>query len=130
MSQPTILYRLFDVDGTLLYVGITGSLGQRWEQHVATKHWWDQVTRTEIERFPDRDLAAAAEKVAITTERPIYNLVRPLQQRPSVGVNYRYSEEEHQLWKIAAIQQGQSFKEWIRRSLNEAAQSGRNREAS
>ena len=127
---PTILYRLFDAGGTLLYVGITGSIGQRWEQHVASKHWWDEVTRTEIERFPDRDAAATAEKAAIENEHPRHNFVsRPRVKSPQTGINYAYSAGEHRAWKAAAALKGQSFKEWIRRALNEAAAENQEKKA-
>lgn len=43
VSGRTYLYRLFDRQGALLYVGITGDLGQRWKKHMREKHWWGQV---------------------------------------------------------------------------------------
>ena len=44
ISVPTTaLYRLYDDDGELLYVGITDSPGTRMAQHKAQKAWWGDV---------------------------------------------------------------------------------------
>lgn len=66
------LYRHYDKDGRLLYVGITNDPGKRWEQH-RNKDWWHDVTRTDIERFPDRESVSMAELDAIRNEKPWWN---------------------------------------------------------
>jgi hypothetical protein len=66
------LYRLFDDEGHLLYVGITGDLGQRLGDH-SIKRWFPLVVRITLEWFPHRAAARLAEKRAIGTERPRYN---------------------------------------------------------
>lgn len=72
MGTRTDLYRHFDADGKLLYVGISLSALQRTMSH---KHsgWWEMVTRIEIERHNTRDEALDAEREAIKTERPEFN---------------------------------------------------------
>ncbi|MFE7485489.1 GIY-YIG nuclease family protein [Streptomyces sp. NPDC057552] len=69
----TALYRLFDAQDTLLYVGIAEDPKSRWAQHAADKTWWPQVTRRDIEWLPDRKLAEEAERSAIEGEGPIHN---------------------------------------------------------
>lgn len=72
-AQRTALYRLFDRDGRLLYVGITGKPSGRWRQHSADKPWWDQVADRKLEWFDARPIAADAEVEAISSESPLYN---------------------------------------------------------
>lgn len=69
----TTLYRLFDVEGELLYVGITSALGSRLSAHRRTQPWWDEVAETAVEAFDDRRSALAAEREAIETEGPRFN---------------------------------------------------------
>lgn len=68
----TALYRHFDADGRLLYVGISLSAVQRLAQH-ATSDWSAEIRRVEVETFPDRVSAATAERESIRREQPIYN---------------------------------------------------------
>lgn len=72
--RPTTLYRLFAQGGTLLYIGIGGNPGRRFEQHAADKPWWSEVSRVTVEHFPDRPDALAAELNAIRKESPKYNV--------------------------------------------------------
>lgn len=74
-DRPTDLYRHFDADGRLLYVGISLSTAARLTQHRATSHWFHKIARVEIEKHPSRHTALKAEKQAILNERPICNLL-------------------------------------------------------
>ncbi|MFF0822499.1 GIY-YIG nuclease family protein [Micromonospora haikouensis] len=71
----TSLYRLLRADGQLLYVGISLNLGVRWKTHSGKKPDWSLVARAEVEHYPSRDAALDAERTAIQTERPIWNVV-------------------------------------------------------
>jgi hypothetical protein len=70
----TELYRHFDVDGRLLYVGISRSSKVRLSRHRRS-HWFGEIVRIEIERYPTRQAAEAAEIAAIRLEKPLYNVV-------------------------------------------------------
>lgn len=74
-DHRTALYRLFDAEGALLYVGITVNVEQRWTEHERAKPWWPQVAEKRVEWFENRPLALTAELQAIKTERPIHNVV-------------------------------------------------------
>lgn len=76
IDQRTALYRFFDADGRLLYVGITHQPTTRFSQHAKNKAltWWPDVARKEIVWLNSRELAAEAEIVAIKTEKPQHNL--------------------------------------------------------
>jgi hypothetical protein len=70
----TELYRHFSVSGELLYVGIANCTVSRLKGHQRGSSWADQITRIEIERFPDREAAMEAERLAILNENPRYNV--------------------------------------------------------
>lgn len=71
----TTLYRMYDGDGSLLYAGIAVDPGRRLIQHKATKSWWPQIARLELEHFTDRREAMQAETFAILNEHPKWNIV-------------------------------------------------------
>lgn len=73
--ERTALYRLFDTDDRLLYVGIANNPERRWKQHAYEKAdlWWHEVTDRTVEWFESREKAAAAEIIAIRAENPRYN---------------------------------------------------------
>ena len=72
-KNPTDLYRCFDRDGRLLYVGISLTTAYRMSQHRSVARWWDEVARVEIEKHPDRATALSAESAAIKSEEPAHN---------------------------------------------------------
>jgi hypothetical protein len=73
-AGPTELYRHYDASGALLYVGISLSAIERLRQHRATAEWFDQIARIDVEVFPSRKEAVAAERHAVRTEKPKYNI--------------------------------------------------------
>lgn len=75
MTESTTLYRFFDAQDRLLYIGIAGNPGRRFHQHAQEKPWWPQVTRSTMEHHPTREAALVAEKAAIQTEHPLWNVV-------------------------------------------------------
>jgi hypothetical protein len=68
------LYRHFDDQDVLLYVGITESLGDRTNSgHARTSDWVQFAVRAEAEWLDSRDLASSAERDAFEHERPVFN---------------------------------------------------------
>lgn len=74
-AKPHALYRFFAEDGALLYVGITNNPARRFTQHGVDREWWHEVETIRMERHPDREAVLIAEKLAIQTERPRYNVI-------------------------------------------------------
>ena len=72
-SNPTCLYRHFDAEGKLLYVGISLNAVARLYQHSLGARWFRSIARIEVEWHPCRRSAIAAEIGAIQAERPLHN---------------------------------------------------------
>lgn len=77
-GRGTTLYRLYDDAGDLLYVGIAGNPGRRFEQHAKDKPWWSEVASIDLEHHPDRTAAMEAERAAIQAEHPPHNIVHAI----------------------------------------------------
>ncbi len=90
MTVTTTLYRFFDSDDRLLYVGIAGNPGRRWTRHAADKLWWGEVKRAEMAHFHSRQEALDAERDAIISERPIHNVVHARSGPPVVQPRVRH----------------------------------------
>lgn len=72
--ESVAVYRLFNFDGALLYVGISDNPKRRFAQHARDKGWWYLAVRWEVEWYQDRNAALAEEARAIREEVPAYNL--------------------------------------------------------
>lgn len=75
MNEKTALYRLFNADDRLLYVGISNDPKVRWKQHLGDKSWAPDVVMRVIEWYESRSAALLAEIKAIKNERPEHNVV-------------------------------------------------------
>lgn len=71
----TTLYRMWNADHALLYVGITDDLDARMEEHRSDKPWWTEVDQVSTEELPSRRRALEAESRAIFWEQPRYNIL-------------------------------------------------------
>jgi len=71
--RATALYRFFDKDGQLLYVGVAYNPTMRFRQHRKAK-WWPLVANHTLDWLPTRAQAEAAESAAIQTELPLCNI--------------------------------------------------------
>lgn len=72
-NEPTALYRLYDADDKLLYLGISWNPDARMEDHAKHKHWVHLVARRTVEWYPDRPTALAAEAAATAVEKPLHD---------------------------------------------------------
>ena len=73
----TQLYRHFDADGRLLYVGISLSVVSRLAQHRESAKWFSRISKVTVESYETREDALDAENNAIARENPIFNRKRP-----------------------------------------------------
>ena len=72
-AAPTSVYRYYDTDDVLIYVGITGRGVARNIEHNKSKEWWPHVARQEIDHFATREEALAEERRLIGTHLPPFN---------------------------------------------------------
>lgn len=78
-----VLYRFFNADGDLLYVGMTKNPGQRLAGHSSNQSWWREVANVTMEHCDTRAALKRAERDAIRNESPKYNVVH---NKPTSGV--------------------------------------------
>lgn len=72
-SGATTLYRLYDIKGRLLYVGISEHGFGRLRAHEKDKDWWLLVAHAEFTHFQTRDDALAQEAYMIERYHPAFN---------------------------------------------------------
>lgn len=117
---PTELYRLYDADDQLLYIGITCNKAARWDRHRSRSPWWKLVARKDLTSYPDRSAALTAEREAILAENPIHNIVgHP--QRLSRHVRVALTEERAGKLRALAEDRGQRLNAVIDALIDEAS---------
>jgi hypothetical protein len=92
VATPASLYRYFDRNGTLIYVGVTKRGIRRNLEHAFDKEWWPHVHHQKVTHFDTYAQALAAEKAAIQEYRPPFNV----QHNPShAGMRTAYLESSN-----------------------------------
>lgn len=81
LHKPHALYRCFDKDQNLLYIGISSSVLARLSQHSHQSHWFSGLVYVKIEKFASLCDAACAEKNAIKNEHPQFNIIYNKQKK-------------------------------------------------
>ena len=87
-NKTTDLYRHYNKNDELLYVGISLSAINRFIGHKS-KDWIDEVSRVTIEKFETRELALIAECKAIQSEKPKFNI-----RHNKLKKNYKLESEK------------------------------------
>ncbi len=86
------VYWLYDVTGTLLYVGHTKGSTVRWEMHTYKSAWWPEVRRRDVRWYGKQAEALTVEREAIRVEDPLHNVQgKPLRQpatRPAAACRH------------------------------------------
>lgn len=77
MTEAHTLYRLYDADWHLLYVGITGYPSARFSAHQRDKSWWCEVAAIILEHCESREDLQSREIAAVRDEHPRYNIAMP-----------------------------------------------------
>lgn len=68
------VYRIYNAEGVLLYVGSTVCPEFRMRNHASKARWWDVAKDFTFERFDTEEQARAAEVEAIRNEFPRWNI--------------------------------------------------------
>jgi excinuclease UvrABC nuclease subunit len=87
----TAVYRIYDQDGSLLYVGMGRNPMNRWAAHAENHAWWPRAASFRVEWYATRKEAFDVELQAIRTEDPECNI----HSRPGWGkeMYVRYMEK-------------------------------------
>lgn len=76
LTSP-VVYTLYDRRGKALYVGSTGNLIARLQQHAKVQPWWPDVSRVWVDGpYGTRAAARSAEQAAINRSAPTQNQMR------------------------------------------------------
>lgn len=89
--MSAVVYRAFDAEDRLLYVGCTIDLEPRLRHHEDNSPWWPFQVRIETEGYVTRAEAAEAEAVAIATEHPRWNVKGRSPEHPDGPLNSRFN---------------------------------------
>ena len=73
-EKESWLYRFYNSEGELLYVGVTENFDRRFKEHRSSKDWWPEVSDVRLSRSNLCDVRAA-EQHAIVSERPLHNVM-------------------------------------------------------
>ena len=101
-NKKTDLYRHFDSEGMLLYIGISFHTLFRLADHRGESSWYDNIRTVTIEKFPSREAAEQAERAAIKSELPKHNEAhhpknsKPLSEMP---ILVKPITDRTKLWK-------------------------------
>lgn len=87
----------------MLYIGIAGNPGRRFDQHAGDKPWWGQVSHIALEHYDSREDALSAERRAIVAERPLHNVMHNSVQRRVVG-NLRQYRSDAPPWTLGIVE--------------------------
>jgi hypothetical protein len=92
LMSAHVLYRCFDSDGGLLYIGITGDPGNRFAVHECLTPWWADVAKIDQDSdHASRAELEEAERAAIRAEHPFYNV----KDNPCSGCPTCFSPSPH-----------------------------------
>ena len=78
------LYRFYDAEGALLYVGITKFFEPRLKQHYKNAEWFFETASVKLEHYKTRQEVERAETQAIESENPRYNIAKNLDKESAL----------------------------------------------
>jgi hypothetical protein len=123
VAERTAVYRPFNADGALLYVGITDDIATRWRDHAKVKPWWPQVVEQRAMWYPTREDALAVEGRAIETESPLYNINASPGPTPMPNRAIRMSDEMWMAFGVACkslgVTRSHKLREHMRNRIGE-----------
>jgi predicted GIY-YIG superfamily endonuclease len=73
MQEKTQLYRYYNHNQELLYIGISLNAVARLQGHKRNHDWTPEISFISVTKFQTRYEALAAEELAIKTEKPLHN---------------------------------------------------------
>lgn len=108
-EMNTQLYRHFDENNSLLYVGISLSTFNRLSQHKDHSEWFKKIKNVTIEHFPTREEAMAAERQAIKSENPKFNIA----MRKTMAEIEKEQKEQNKITQLAMAEKSKLTKRYV-----------------
>ncbi|MCX5202448.1 hypothetical protein OG897_13445 [Streptomyces sp. NBC_00237] len=113
LPERTALYRLYDAESDLLYIGISRAPETRFKVHARYQPWWHLVEYVDLTWFADYPLARAAELARQRAERPPFNAMAHMQSRLSWDMPaVRYDAEAEAAAAVAKIRDALHSGSW------------------
>lgn len=119
LDMPTSVYRCYDDQGHLLYVGMSVDPVKRIASHRRYAVWLPRMARWTTEWFPDRATARAEELRAMREESSAHN--QEGLTMPALGLASR----DHTRWALEAVRLRRSG--WAIRAIADAVGTSRGR---
>jgi len=119
VNNGCYLYRHFDNDKNLLYVGISLSVATRLMQHRQNSGWFDRISLVTVEKFPSREEALKAEVEAIKSENPRFN-IQGKRKKISVELSRVCSGRTEISKKYSMREKGKNLKIKVGRFFNQS----------
>ena len=79
-----ILYRAYDENEKLIYIGQSTRFSERMKQHIKSSEWSGLVDTWKLQRFDTQEKLSTQEKIAIEKEKPLYNKTHNLYYRQNI----------------------------------------------
>jgi hypothetical protein len=123
-GKGDFLYRCFDAEGSLLYIGITVNPVARFMSgHLERSPWAINVRRIDIEPIPEGWAAVMWERKAIIEGKPLYNIVHNDGAEWGRPKEHTYSDEDCQeiaeAWKNSPVKNTAGRAEAVRSLVDE-----------
>ena len=106
---PFTLYRLYDYNDNLLYIGKTINLVARFNNHKRRKSWWKGVRTIGLTHYDSISELANAEKAAIRSEKPLHNIQYNGKQIPRAFGIYPRKLEAACEWLLETLEPGELY---------------------
>lgn len=98
-----ILYRHFDSNKQLLYIGITNNIHSRISGHRLISKWFLDIANITLEHFPSRSMLIKAEIEAIQKEHPKHNVINKTSQVDVEKIKRKELERQRQQRKDSEL---------------------------
>lgn len=72
--DPHTVYRAYDQDRNLLYIGMTHDIDKRMQYYDQSPKWRENVQLVTFKLYPNRKAALLAENYSIIREHPAWNV--------------------------------------------------------